>query len=562
MNLFLIGWSSRGGVDALSSETHLRRVVAQLPPPRPARVEWWTAPSGRVAMACAVHEPNRVGGIRYVHLERDRLALFSGRPFRWTGDEEAEGRKPLDPRSYLAPAADWIDELDGRWVAAGYDDRVGVLRLYSDALGAYPLFWGVHGGTRWISNNAQLVRGMLGTQDLELSAVAGLVASGWSLGGEPMWAGVHRFPRGGVVALRPGRPDIDTRQLPLGEIAGMWGAGFDPGRTSRLLVAAVAALTDWPGRPVVLHLSGGRDSRLLFAASVEGGIEVEVVSVGEPNLPDVRLARRICAMVGVKHQLRPADADDAMEAGLLDTSRFLGLTGSGAISLEDAAGYFTAADGAMRLLLNGQGGEIARVYYGSGDLLGRDGLVRALFDRVATSSDLLTPAGVQLVERNIGHAVDTAFASGVSERDIPDAFYLEHRMAGWAATGHGCVEYAKGDGICPLWSRRLLPQQLGASIEDRTQERFPQATLGALSPRLASIPYAEWTPQRRGSARIAIVHDHVRKALAAQPSLPAWEVLDRPAVERLLASDPKSLDHHGQRRVWRLATACMALHPA
>ena len=77
MNLFLIGWSPRGGVDALSSETHLRRVVAQLPPPRPARVECWTAPSGRVAMACAVHEPNRVGGIRYVHLERDRLALFN-----------------------------------------------------------------------------------------------------------------------------------------------------------------------------------------------------------------------------------------------------------------------------------------------------------------------------------------------------------------------------------------------------------------------------------------------------------------------------------------------------
>lgn len=562
MNLFLIGWRPGGGVDALGPETHLGRVVAQLPPPRPARVERWSAPSGRLAMACAAHEPKRVGGIRYTHLERDRLALFSGRPFRWSGDEEADGRGPLDPRSYLAPAAKWIDGLDGRWVAAGYDDRLGVLRLYSDALGAYPVFWGEHEGTRWISNNAQLLRGALGIQDVELSAVAGLVASGWSLGGETMWAGVRRFPRGALVTVRAGRPDSETRQLPLSEIAGMSGAGFDPGRTSRLLVAAVAALADWPGRPVMLQLSGGRDSRLLFAASVARELEMEVVTTGEPDAPDARLARRICAMTGVKHQLRPPDPDDAMHVRLPDTSRFLSLTASGAISLEDAAGYFTPADGAMRLLLNGQGGEIARAYYGSGGLLDRDGLVRALFDRVATSSDLLTPWGRQLVERDVGLAVDTALASGVSEHDIPDAFYLEHRMAGWAATGHHCVEYAKGDGICPLWSRRLLPQQLGASIEDRARERFPQATLEALSPRLASIPYPQETPPPRGSTRLAIVHEHVRGALAAQPSLPAWEVLDRPSVERLLASEPGSLDADGRRRVWRLATVSMALHPA
>jgi hypothetical protein len=121
-------------------------------------------------------------------------------------------------------------------------------------------------------------------------------------------------------------------------------------------------------------------------------------------------------------------------------------------------------------------------------------------------------------------------------------FYIERRMAGWAATGHGCVEYAKGDTICPLWSRRLLAQQLGPSGEDRARERLPQATLEALSPELAQIPYAERPPPR--------------------PSLSAWEVLDRHRVERRLAQDPGSLDRRERRHVWRLATVFMALHPA
>lgn len=344
MNLFLIGWRPSGGADPRVAETHLRGLVARLPPPRLVAFERWVAPSGRLVMTCAAHESDRVGGIRYAHLERDRLAVFSGRPFR-------------------------------------------------DSLGAYPLFSGQAGGTRWISNSAELVRRVLGTRDLDLSAVAGLVGAGWSLSGEPVWARVRRIPPGVALALRADRPDTETRQLPLEEIAGMAGGGFDPEQTARLLVAGIGALADWPGRPVVLQLSGGCDSRLLLAAAIACGIDVEVVSTGEPDLPDVGIARQLCAAVDVKHQLRPRDPGAALYVGLPDTARFLSLTSGGAISLEDAAGYFTATDGAMRLLLNGQGGEIARAYYGNGDGLGRDELVRKLFDLVATSADLLSPRG-------------------------------------------------------------------------------------------------------------------------------------------------------------------------
>lgn len=135
-------------------------------------------------------------------------------------------------------------------------------------------------------------------------------------------------------------------------------------------------------------------------------------------------------------------------------------------------------------------------------------------------------------------------------------------MAGWAATGHGCVPYTKGDTICPLWSRRLLLHQLGPSAQDRAGDRFPHATLEALSPELSRIPYADRSPlQPLGPDGFAAVHEQVRDAVAAQPSLPVWDVIDRVSAERRLAPDADSLNRREQSGIWRLATAFMALHP-
>ncbi len=94
-------------------------------------VRTWAAPSGRAVVAWAGEG---------VHVEDDACALFSGRPIRWTGDETADGREPLDPAGYLRDPREWAPDLDGRWAAAAYDEGSGVLRVAADALGAHPLF--------------------------------------------------------------------------------------------------------------------------------------------------------------------------------------------------------------------------------------------------------------------------------------------------------------------------------------------------------------------------------------------------------------------------------------
>ncbi|MGH2991965.1 MAG: hypothetical protein ACRDL1_00305 [Solirubrobacterales bacterium] len=557
MNLFLIGWRPSGLADPAAAERALRALLERLPFFDSARIEQWHAESGRATMACVGHPPEQVGAVRYVDSDADGMALFSGRPFEWTGDCEADGRAPLDPRFYRRPALEWAADLDGRVTAARYEDRGGTLELYSDPLGAYPVFSGERDGTRWISNSAELVRTALGTREIDLSVLACLLAGGWSLSGEPVWQHVRRLPRGVVLSLRAGRPDTATELLPLERIAPLPGAGFEPGRTARLLVAATAALADWPGRPAVLQLSGGRDSRLLLAAGLRANVDVEVVTTGAPELPDVRVARELCEVAGKSPELRSPDPGGALHGATSETARLLGLTSGGAISLEDAGGYFSVPVSALPLLFNGQGGEIARAYYGNGDGLTREDLVSELFRAIARSGEILAASGRALVERVLARAVDEAIASGVARKDVPDVFYLARRMGSWAATGHGCVEYVKGDTICPLWSRRLLDQQLGLSLRERARGRFPHAALEALAPELARIPYAEPAPHATQPDGFAAVHEKVREAVAAQVAHPAWEVLERPYVRELLARDPRALDAQQRRHVWRLGTVFM-----
>jgi hypothetical protein len=555
--LFLLGWAPSGGAQEAIAERPLARLLSRLPFFDPEQIRCWRAPSGHLVLAYVGHDEERVGGVRYVDIDKEGMALFSGRPFLWTGDGSADGRTPLDPRFYRRSSSEWIADLDGRWAGARYDDRERALEVFSDALGAYPIFSGELDGTRWISNSAELVRTALGTDERDLSVMASVLGCGFSVSGDPIWASVRRLPRGAVLHLRAEEPDTQTEVLPLDRIAALAGSGFELDRSVGDLVAATGALADWPGRPNLLQLSGGRDSRLVLGAALEAGVKFDVVTTGTSETPDVRVARLLCERSGVSHQLLPTDPGGALLNRTRQTARVVGRAAAGALSIEVAAGYpVDQSEGALPLWLGGQGGEIARAYYGRGDGKAREALVRQLFGTIAGSAELLSAAGRDRLEHEVGNAVDDQLAAGAAPEDVPDLFYLLHRMGSWAATGFGCVEYAKGDSITPLWCRRLLRHQLGPGPEERARGQFHAATLEALSPRLARAPYADYSPLF-GSEPLAPVREQAREAVAGQPCHPAWDVLERGYVEQLLASDPRSLDERAHRHVWRLATVFM-----
>ena len=606
MNLFLIGWSGKVRVEPAVAVGALERLLERLPffPGRP--VETWTAPSGALAAAWVTHGPEQTGGVEYVRAERGRIALFSGRPVCWSGEREADGRAPLDPSFYLDPAERWAPQLDGRFGAARYDDADRNLEIASDALGAYPVYEAHDGEVRWTSNNAELLRDLTGATELDPDVLAPVLGGGWSLSGDPVWSGVRRLTYGCVRKLGPGRPAGRAELLPLTQLAAMPGAGFDAGRAAAVLTESVRALADWPGRPSVVPVTGGRDSRLVLGAALAAGIGFESTTGGDDGSPDVQVGRQLAEVGGVPHSILAHDPHGSVWDDWRRAAAIVDMTSSGTASLADAAGFpLGPRGGALVLWHSGQGGEIARGYYGVARHAGRDALVerlaRAFLGHRPGRSDVLADDGRELVRGQIAGWVDRQLDAGIAPVDVPDMFYLQRRMGTWAGPSHGCVEFVR-DTTSPLWSRQLLPDMLGLPAPERARELFHLRVLERLAPELVNLPFEDgrpW-PARRSDAvrRIARARTLARKGMAearrrafarraatagrpaaaddpfarilpeirdtvlSQAGHQAWSVLDPGRVERLLSAPAASLDTMSRYYAWRLATVFGAMEAA
>ncbi|HUB76643.1 MAG TPA: hypothetical protein VL977_06280 [Solirubrobacteraceae bacterium] len=596
MLLFIAGHGP-GGPDVSAARDALRELVSELPFFDPSAIETWTAPAGHVAIACVAHAPALVGGVHYRAFERDRAALFAGRPVLWRADGTLDGRDVLDPRAFLrARTDDWAEQLDGRCTVLRADATT--LELYSDPLGAYPLFEARAGAVRWFSNNGTALRLLTGDRALDEEVLASVLAGGWSLGGKPLWRPVARVDRG--VLLRIGAAGERRRELlPLERIAQLPGAGLDVHAAATQLVELVRALADWPGRPSVVGLTGGRDSRVILAAALRAGIPFDALTGGAHGDPDVEVAARLCATTARPHGLLSADPHGDRFSDLARAARLTSVSASGIATLENAAGFpLGPRDGPLPLWHFGQGGEIARGYYGLGDSQVADRLYARFSGRRPGRSEIVSAEAASLLRARIGEFVERMQAAGAAQLEIPDLFYLLERMACWAAPSHSAVELIR-DTTSPLWSRAMLPHLLGLPARDRALDAFHLQLLRELAPELIDEPFADRTgwqsresPVRRRlrragrlsrkalgelrrraeyhraarpgptAATVAVdrvepfdaILEQVREATLDQPGHSAWRVLDRARVERLLSSPAAALDEMSRYYVWRLGS--------
>jgi hypothetical protein len=570
MNVFVIGWSTRLAPDPRRAEGAVAGTVRALPFMPGVEVRTWHAPSGGAVAAWAA------GSDEYAGVEDSRLVLWAGRPLRWEGDR-AEGRAPLDASFYRAPAHRWAGGVDGRCTVVRYDDAERGLQAFVDSLGAYPVYRVEAGGVVWLSNRAEPLRALTGSRAVSLDALAGLLGAGWPLGGRPLWSAVERVAPGAVLSLHPEAGERRRELLPAATTAALCGTGLDANAAADALTESVRGLADWPGRPSIVPVTGGRDSRLVLAAALRAGFDFAGATGGAPDSPDVEVGRALCQAAGIEHHIVPADPHGDVFSVPAEAARVLGLSTSGTASLADAAGFpMGPREGPPVLWHSGQGGEIARAYYRAAAGRDRDaivgGLERVLCGRRPGRAEPLSDGGRARLRAGVAAWADGRLAAGARIEDLPDLFYLDERMGAWAGPSHGAVEWIR-DTTSPLWSTRLLPHLLAPRAADREREVFHDAVLRELAPELADVPYAGAAKhglrhkarravqearrrfaRDRGSDPFSGVLSDVREAVAAAPRHVAWEVLDRDRVDRLLAREPAALDEMSRAYVWRLAT--------
>jgi hypothetical protein len=294
---------------------------------------------------------------------------------------------------------------------------------------------------------------------------------------------------------------------------------------------------------------------VVLAAALAAGIDFETTTGGEAGHPDVEIGRELARVAGVPWKPIEHDPDGSVTSDWRRAAELLWLTSSGTASLADAAGFpFGPRPGPLPLWHSGQGGEIARSYYGAG--ADAHVLYRRFVGRRPGRAEILNEEGTRLVRGQIDAFVAEHSPQG---GDLADLFYLHRRMGTWAGPTHGAVEFVR-DTTSPLWSRRLLPDLLGSGGE------FHDEMLRRLAPRLLEVSYERPRSlprkvadelRRRARPRpdpFDRILPEIREAVLAQPDHEAWHVLDRPRVEELLGSPAGALDTMSRYYTWRLAT--------
>lgn len=597
MNLFVAHWNPNGGTRAERLTEELGRLASAVPF-MPGDQASWAAPSGRLAVASLTHSKAQTAQVRYAHFEETRMAMFAGRPYLWVGDLAADGENALDPAFYLRPIESWLETLDGRCCVLRYDDSEGALEIVMNPFGAYQLFAAQAGADWWVSSNAELVRRFVGSTGSRPSTLASFFAAGWSVGGEPRWNGVERLSPIRVHRFAPGLPNGREERANDPHRAESYERPFDVEGAARTFVASMRALSAWPGRRNIVPVSGGRDSRVVLAAALAAGFPFEARTMTFPHLADypetadVRIAKQLCRIAGCSHHV--IEQEQRVEPA--EAARLLRLVSPGSVSLELASQSLFArpypdTDEPLELVHTGQGGELARAWYG--DPAGLD--FKAVTDRLYRRTTNLWPRpivsreGAELYRSILGDWVERVAAREVPKERFLDLFYLEARMSCWTAS-QSVIDYSY-ELTNPYCSRRLVPWELAVPAGDRARDLFHLRVLEQLSAPLLDVPFDARPPWRSDDARRQTSSKLVRLALKGQrelarrgrnlrgwrppgasrdpfpkvmretrqrvldwPSHEAWDVLNRRRVTRLLGHDPFSLDSRSRSFVWRLAT--------
>ena len=344
---------------------------------------------------------------------------------------------PREVRDGLRITAGWPVVVDDR-LAGHYArvelDQYGHGTIEQDPYGLHPLYIGSVRGVTLIANRPQLVAveierltGKSAARDQRFATWLAFI--GRPIGDRTGYEDVRCVPFGAGVRIDP---DHGARfsftdapwLLPAMDIDDSW---ID--RIECELIANLRAAIRTMGHTPRLQLTGGRDSRLVLALVVRAGLlqDVEIVTNGKADTPDVIVAKDLTTRLGIQHTI------SKWNDGVIDLHELCAHVGrvAGAVSPLDSS---ISLSKESRMSLSGFHGETLRTHWpnksgfqdfhsvvteylsgplGKAGILQRDAYTAALADGV---QGILEP-----VEQVAG------------PEDLFDAFSLQHRVRRWLA---------------------------------------------------------------------------------------------------------------------------------
>ncbi|MET8308085.1 hypothetical protein [Micromonospora sp. NPDC005173] len=395
--------------------------------------------------------------------------------------------------------------------AAAHRQRAGApVVVAGDWLGFRQIYWWQGDGVAAVSTSARTLAVLAGGR-LDPVGLGVQAMIGWQVGTLTIFENVRALPPATIATLDggslrqrryadpPDRPDrapaLDDAVDEMAQILNRWQSNY---------------LEDHPD--TILQLTGGHDSRILLAAipaKLRTGLAA--LTLGSPTSPDVRIAARLSARYGLRHQVyrldqqRPPTPREAHSLALA-AARQLECQAS-PLALAPLLLVEAHLDQGHRL--GGLGGEVARGFYYAGQPTGAtasghlvERLARwRLFSNEAVEAKALTEDFRIRAQETTLASLKELFPAGDWLRATDD-FYLYHRMYRWAGL-HGTVAAVRRHYINPMFDRRFIELALAVAPADKRNSLLLGRLMTRLDSELASVPLdSGLTPARLGTRSV------------------------------------------------------------
>jgi hypothetical protein len=247
-------------------------------------------------------------GPSFAHEDGSSALVLDREPVRWSGGRQhGLGWVEGDARPPAARYPDWRGAAEAGACGLVLDGRRRF--LHSAVNGLAPIYWlEVEGAVYFASRIDPLVRTSPSRLSVDWDAWASILSLRFPAGDRTPFAEISRLPQHSTLRRRLGGARASEERWPWAEIELDGNIETAAEGTAAALEEALAPL---PGG-IVCPLSGGRDSRILFAVLARDGRVAAAVTApdddGEPREED--LAAPVAAAFEVPHErLQCAEAD-------------------------------------------------------------------------------------------------------------------------------------------------------------------------------------------------------------------------------------------------------------
>jgi hypothetical protein len=349
--------------------------------------------------------------------------------------------------------------------------------LQTDAAGLMALYYGGAEHRPFVTSSPALAAKLQGAEDLVPIQLKWKVGLNWVPSPGSKVAGVARLLRDQELHIPTSAVEFFPRPVtPLGS--------FEEARqvlTSGL--THVLSQIEKSHTKVFMALTGGLDSRTLFAALLVNGIKFEAITQSFPgvNPNDVKVAADLCRFAGVRHRVVPMEEPDVSAAAALSLHT--------ADSSDDADQHYLVPGNSYRFLqkddavIRGGCFEIGRHFYHH--RLGELDLSDATGEQVLSKFTLdANVEMIQFLDRWLEWR--RTHKNGL---DLTDNFYLDQRLGGWLSAIEQTLDVVPGTSVQPVNCERFFSCLIAPmSEEERRAGALQREVVRHLDSNLLKIP--------------------------------------------------------------------------